>query len=61
MCEVLESYRKSGLEEGREVTLIDNLMSIMESLNMTFESAAQVLKVPEESYEHLKSVIASKQ
>ncbi len=57
MCEVLESYRNRGLEEGRELTLIENLKSIMEAFNMSFESAAKVLKVPKDSYERLKAMI----
>lgn len=61
MCDVLESYRKAGIEEGRaegrENAIIENLRSMMRKMNTTLEQAMDILDVPVEMHEHVRALI----
>ena len=56
MCELLDKYEnrgmeqglKQGLKQGQEGTLIENLQSLTETMNLTIDKAMEVLRVPEE-------------
>ena len=41
---------EKGLQQGREENLIENLRSVMDSLNLPIEKAMEILKVPKEKY-----------
>jgi len=48
MCELLDKYENRGIERGREGTLIENLQSLTETMNLTIDKAMEALRVPEE-------------
>ena len=53
---LLES-KLEGEERGREKTLIENLKSIMDSLQVTAEKAMDILKIPDEKRSRLFEVL----
>lgn len=48
-----EKWREEGREEGREKTLIENLRSIMNKLNLSADKAMDFLDVPNDKRDHL--------
>ena len=48
-----EKWREEGREEGREKTLIENLRSIMDKLNLSADNAMDFLDVPNDKRNHL--------
>ena len=52
--------RKEGVKIGRKVAMMSNIQSIMESLHLSFEQAATVLKIPAEEYDFYRNSIIQK-
>ena len=46
MCEILEELQNEAREEGKKETLLDDIRSLMETLNLTAQQAMSALKVP---------------
>ena len=44
-----------GEERGREITLLENLRSIMESFNISAEKAMEALKIPKDKQPYYSS------
>ena len=63
MCNLGEGLYKEGIEQGIEqgklVTIIENLKNLMEALNLSFDEAALALKVPEELKEYCRQSLTN--
>ena len=51
--EVREQGRERGLEQGRELTQIENIRNLMENLKMTAQQAMDALGIPMAEQEKL--------
>ena len=58
--EGLKKGRKEGLKKGTIKAVMRNIQSIMESLHLSFEQAATVLKIPAEEYDFYRNSIIQK-
>ena len=47
MCELLDKYESIGMEKGMDITLVKDLKSLMQTMNLTLEKAMDALRVPE--------------
>ena len=57
---LLES-KLEGEAKGREETLLENLRSVTESLNISIEKAMDILKIPEDKRAHLLKFLNQQQ
>lgn len=46
MCEIMEELQNEARDEGKKETLLDNIRSLMETMNLTAQQAMNALKVP---------------
>lgn len=51
MCKAINDIREEAKAEGRAEVMVSALVTIMETLNLTFEQAFAVLKLPEYQYD----------
>ena len=56
----IKKGRKEGLKKGTIKAVMRNIQSIMESLHLSFEQAATVLKIPAEEYDFYRNSIIQK-
>jgi predicted transposase YdaD len=52
---VLERGRIEGRTEGREIANVESLKNIMEGFSVTFEKAAETLKIPVNEWEKYRN------
>ncbi len=46
MCKLIEELQNEARDEGKKETLLDNVRSLMETMNLTAQQAMNALKVP---------------
>ena len=57
MSPVLEEMRNKGRLEGEQNKLLENIRSLMETLNLTAKQAMDALKVPADEQDELRALI----
>ncbi len=58
MCKIWEEVRDEGVKEGAKGKLLENIKTLMETMNLTVEQAMDALRVPAEDRDGVKSRIA---
>ena len=46
MCKLMEDLQNEARDEGKKETLLDNIRSLMETMNLTAQQAMNALKIP---------------
>ena len=46
MCKLMEDLQNEAREEAKKETLLDNIRSLMETMNLTAQQAMNALKIP---------------
>ena len=46
MCKLIEELQNEARDEGKKENLLDNIRSLMETMNLTAQQAMEILEVP---------------
>ncbi len=57
MCKIMEDLQNEARDEGKKETLLDNIRSLMETLNLTAKQAMDALKVPADKQKEYVALI----
>lgn len=53
----MQKWKRIGREEGRAENIIENIRSLMQTLNLTAENAMDALKIPPQEHEKILAAI----
>ena len=55
MCNLSDLIEEKGMEKGKELTLLDSIKNLMETLHLSAEQAMSALRIPEGKWSFYKS------